>query len=137
MSLSLDTNVFVDLLRARHPGVRRRFQEALLQGPPVRAALIVLHELRFGAEGHAHPGIQRERVAMILSQVRVEPFEARDMMVAARLRADLKRRGRPIGPYDLLIAGQALARGWSVVTANASEFSRVEGLEVIDWTEAA
>jgi tRNA(fMet)-specific endonuclease VapC len=46
----------------------------------------------------------------------------------------LESRGTPIGPYDLLIAGQALQRGLTVVTANTSEFSRVSGLGWVDWT---
>jgi tRNA(fMet)-specific endonuclease VapC len=46
----------------------------------------------------------------------------------------LEKSGTTIGPYDLLIAGQALARGLTVVTANASEFARVQGLGWVDWT---
>ena len=71
---------------------------------------------------------------VIMAQVDVEPFDARDMMAAARLRSNLQRQGLPIGPYDALIAGQALARGWTVVTADAREFSRIDGLKVVDWT---
>jgi tRNA(fMet)-specific endonuclease VapC len=50
------------------------------------------------------------------------------------VRAALEKSGTPIGPYDLLIAGQALARGLTVVTANVGEFGRVPGLETVDWT---
>lgn len=134
MRLSLDTNVFVELLRGRNPRVRERFETALAMDAPLKASLIVLYELLFGAEGHAHPGAQRDRVRLIMAQVDVEPFDARDMAAAARLRSSLKRRGLPIGPYDVLIAGQALARGWTVVTANLREFSRIDGLKVVDWT---
>ena len=94
----------------------------------------MLNALLFGAEGHTHPGAGRDSVRMIMAQVDVEPFDARDMMAAARRRANLKRRGLPIGPYDVLIAGQALARGWTVVTANLREVSRIDGLKVVDWT---
>ena len=59
------------------------------------------------------------------------------MAVSATVRANLRRRGLNIGAYDLLIAGQALARGWTVVTANTREFARIEGLNVIDWTAPA
>lgn len=134
MSLSLDTNVFVELLRGRNRLVRQRFQTALAVDAPLKASLIVLHELLFGAEGHAHPAIQRDSVRLIMAQVDLEPFDARDMMAAARLRSNLQRQGLPIGPYDTLIAGQALARGWTVVTANVREFSRIDGLKVVDWT---
>jgi tRNA(fMet)-specific endonuclease VapC len=49
----------------------------------------------------------------------------------------LRRRGQAIGPLDGLIAGQALARSWTLVTANRREFDRIEGLNVIDWTQPA
>ena len=64
-------------------------------------------------------------------------FDPEDARAAAEIRADLKRKGTPIGPYDVLIAGQSLARGLTVVTANLREFERVEGLKVEDWTAGA
>ena len=76
-------------------------------------------------------------MAALLAQVRIEAFDETDMVVTARIRAALRRLGTPIGPYDALIAGQALARGWTVVTANIGEFSRIDGLNVIDWTAEA
>jgi tRNA(fMet)-specific endonuclease VapC len=70
----------------------------------------------------------------------VEPYETLDFSIeaalaAAKIRATLEKAGTPIGSYDLLIAGQALARGLTLVTANSREFSRVDGLKIIDWTE--
>jgi tRNA(fMet)-specific endonuclease VapC len=56
-----------------------------------------------------------------------------DARAAGQIKADLKRKGTPIGPYDLLIAGQARARGLTVVTRNVGEFRRVEGLTVEEW----
>lgn len=61
------------------------------------------------------------------------PFDATDAHAAAILRATLKTRGRPIGAYDVLIAGTGLARGLVVVTSNVSEFTRVSGLKVENW----
>jgi tRNA(fMet)-specific endonuclease VapC len=62
----------------------------------------------------------------------IEALDQSDIIHAARLRADLQTTGRPIGPYDLLIAGQALARDWTLVTTTTCEFSRIGGLKVID-----
>ena len=59
-----------------------------------------------------------------------------DAREAGRLRAELAAVGLPIGGYDLLIAGQACARGLIVVTANTREFERVAGLRVEDWAAA-
>lgn len=137
MTLSLDTCVFIELLRGRNLRVRERFRTAVSVEAPLKASLIVVHELLYGTEGHAHPTLQRENVRLVLAQVEVQPFDARDMAASATLRSNLKRQGLPICPYDALIAGQALARGWTVVTANVGEFSRIEGLKVVDWTAAS
>ena len=73
-----------------------------------------------------------------LASVEVERLNQRDAATAALVRARLRRRGETIGPlHDGLIAGQALARDWTLVTANRREFDRIEGLNVIDWTQPA
>lgn len=61
------------------------------------------------------------------------PFDESEAKAAAAIRAGLKTRGQPIGAYDVLIAGTALARGLIVVTSNVGEFKRVGGLLVEDW----
>lgn len=66
--------------------------------------------------------------------IEVVPFASDDARAAGVVRANLEARGLQIGPYDLLIAAQALARGAIVVTANVREFGRVDGLPVEDWT---
>ncbi len=137
MTLSIDTNVFVEVIRGRRPEVRESFRVACAASQPLVASLIVLHELQYGAALHARPVTQLENVRMALAQVTIEPFNERDMAAVAQVRLALRRLGRPIGLYDVLIAGQALARGWTVVTANIGEFSRIDGLNVIDWTVAA
>ena len=137
MTLSLDTNVIVEMIRGSRPIVRQRFHEASDAGKPLAASLIVLHELYFGAELHARRDLQRANVRKALSTVDVFPLDEADIDAAAAIRARLRRLGSPIGPYDLLVAGQALARGWTVVTTNTREFERVEGLNVIDWAAPA
>jgi len=136
VTLSIDTNVFVDLIRARTPLVRDRLQAAQADDRTLVASLVVFHELHFGAERDPNPARQRANVRRALTDVEVMPFDEDDMITTARIRAMLARRGRPIGAYDLLIAGQAVARGWTVVTANTTEFARIDGLNVIDWTTA-
>ena len=60
-------------------------------------------------------------------------FDSGDAMAAGQIRAILAEAGTPIGPYDVLIAGQALSRGMCLVTRNTREFQRVAGLQVTDW----
>jgi tRNA(fMet)-specific endonuclease VapC len=95
---------------------------------------LVLHELEAGVELSARPAIQRARLDELLVYAEIVEFDADDAGAAGRLRAELQRTGRPIGPIDTLIAGQALVRGWTVVTRNVRHFGRVEGLSLIDWS---
>ena len=76
------------------------------------------------------------RLAAFLARSRccLLDFAAEDAQAAGEIRAALERQGRRIGEYDTLIAGQAFARNLVLVTANTSEFQRVKGLVVEDWT---
>jgi tRNA(fMet)-specific endonuclease VapC len=67
------------------------------------------------------------------SVVATLPFDEADARAAAAIRAALKSRGRPIGAYDVLIAGTAVARGLVVVTSNLDEFERVSALQIENW----
>ncbi len=137
MTLTLDTNVFIEIVRNKSKAVRERFYEALVVETHMVASLVVVHELHVGCGLHHDPAAELARVRFALSQIEIEPFDEADMTAAARLGAALIKRGQAIGPFDLLIAGQALARDWTVVTANTGEFARVDGLNVIDWTAPA
>ncbi len=61
------------------------------------------------------------------------PFSEKEAQWAARIRADLEKRGVPIGPFDIMIAGTAMAHQAILVTHNLREFSRIEGLVLEDW----
>lgn len=137
MTLALDTNVLIDLVRGKTPIVRGCFNEALAAEQRMVVSLIVLHELHMGCELHRDSVGELARVRVVLSNIEIEPFDEADMRSAAKVRAALRSGGLTIGPYDSLIAGQALARDWTVVTANTREFNRVEGLNVIDWSTTA
>ena len=136
MTLALDTNVFIDLFRGRRPNVRQRYKGAVLNGDVLVTSLIVFHELRFGAMASRNQAAEEKVVKAVLQGIAVEPLTEDDVAVAAAIRARLKVAGEPIGPYDVLIAGQAMARGWTLVTSNIRGFERVRGLDVQDWSEA-
>ena len=133
MSLSLDSNVLIEILRDRNVQIRRAFARALAGSEPIVASVIVQHELLYGACRHPDPILERNKTRKLFEQIVIEPFEGRDAAAAAEIRDSLRRAGTTIGGYDLLIAGQALARGWTMVTNNTGEFKRVPGLSVIDW----
>jgi len=103
-----------------------------IHGHEIGLSAVVLHELYFGAFGGSGSSDQIHRLDRL--RLPLIPLDRDDARVAAEIRADLRRKGTPIGPYDLLIAGQALARGLVVVTRNVREFERVKGLAVEDWS---
>jgi tRNA(fMet)-specific endonuclease VapC len=131
----LDTNAVVALLRNKPATVRDRFRTAQASGDYLAVSSVVLYELWYGVQKSSHVTENTERLRIFLSgDLDFLPFDDEDAQSAGRVRAGLESTGTPIGPYDLLIAGQALQRGLTVVTANTSEFSRVSGLGWVDWT---
>ena len=135
MTLALDTNIVVDVLRRTRPHLRDRLLEARAEGRPIVISAMVLNELAFGAFVSGQPDRQLARVDAFLSVYEIEPFTAEDALTSARIRAELQRKGASIGAFDTLIAGQALAREWTLVTANVRDFIRVEGLTLLDWSD--
>ena len=108
----LDTNVAIAILRGRPPEVRDRLRVALEGGEVVAISSVVLFELRHGAARSANSARNHARVdAFLAGRIDVVPFTQGDADEAGELRAELERAGRPIGAYDVLIAGQARGRG--------------------------
>ena len=132
----LDTNVVIELLNRRLPKVRQRFDDAARAGTAIKVSSIVYHELMYGAAVSDRRRQGEDKIALLLSAgvIDVVPWDADDGAEAADIRADLKRQGKPIGPFDVLIAGQARRSRCALVTANVRELDRVTGLTVIDWS---
>ena len=130
----LDTDCLIGLARATPPELTDRYLAAVSASAELWVSTITLVEFRYGIERSARHAAQEAALSSLLSTIQVAPFDEADAASAARLKALLASVGRPIGAYDLLIAGQALARNWILVTANTREFSRVPGLVVEDWT---
>jgi tRNA(fMet)-specific endonuclease VapC len=128
MRYLIDTNIFIAVtVRNDRPAGHRlndHWQECVL-------STVVLHELYAGA-------FESKRRAQSLEAIReldlpLLSFDPDDARAAGEIKAQLKSRGTPIGHNDILIAGQARARGLTVVTRNVGEFRRVEGLMVEAW----
>jgi tRNA(fMet)-specific endonuclease VapC len=136
VSYLLDTNACIALINGAPALVRSRFQKAADRGAQIHVSSVVAFELWYGVAKSARPALNTQRLETFLSgPVIVLPFEEEDSRVAGSIRAGLEVSGKPIGAYDVLIAGQALARQLTLVTANVSEFSRVKGLSWQDWAK--
>jgi tRNA(fMet)-specific endonuclease VapC len=135
VSYLLDTNAIIALLKNEPVIFRKRLRRAVSRGAAVAVSSIVLYELWYGVARSARRRANAERLRVFLSGgIAVNAFSEEDAMTAGELRATLEAIGAPIGPYDLLIAAQALRGGATLVTANASEFGRVPSLQWQDWT---
>lgn len=97
---------------------------------------ITLMELEFGLSlKPARRAAVEATLSLWLPQVTVLEYGPQDARITAHIRTALRHQGTPIGPYDLLNAGLALARGLTLVTHNTREYQRVDGLQLLDWME--
>jgi tRNA(fMet)-specific endonuclease VapC len=126
----LDTNTCIAVMR-NHPTAVQRMAAV----PPGDCAIstITAYELYTGVEKCSKPAKERAKVDLLLRTVHQLAFDSGAAQEAARIRALLESQGQPIGPYDVLLAGQALGGSLILVTANTREFSRVPGLTWEDW----
>ena len=134
MNFLLDTNACIALINGKPASVRTRLQKATAGGAQMFVSSIVAFELWYGVSKSVREALNTKRLQTFLAgPIVLLPFEDEDAKVAGSVRADLEVSGKPIGAYDVLIAGQALQRQLTLVTANVSEFSRVKGLVWQDW----
>jgi tRNA(fMet)-specific endonuclease VapC len=134
MAWLLDTNAVIVLVTRRSEALRRRVEAA--EPGALATSAIVAHELYFGAYRSQKIEFNLETLRLLFADLVVLDLDHEDVRTAGEIRAMLSRQGTPIGPYDVLIAGQAKARGLTLVTNNLSEFRRVPGLTLEDWTQA-
>ena len=136
MGYLLDTNACIALINHTSEPVRKRFSKAVESGEQVWVASVSLYELWHGVAKSVQTEANTLRLKMFLAgSVRVLEFGEDDARCAGEIRNSLERIGKPIGAYDLLIAGQALRHKLTLVTANAKEFGRIKGLAWQDWSK--
>jgi tRNA(fMet)-specific endonuclease VapC len=125
-----DTNTLIYFFKGQG-----RVAERLLQTPPGELALpaVVLYELEVGLAKSNAPQRRRNQLEELLAWVEVIPFGTMEGRCAAWIRADLEKRGEPIGPMDILIAGTAFAHDAVLITRNLREFGRIAGLRLENW----
>lgn len=126
----LDTNTLIYFFK----GEGRVAGRLLAQAPAdIGIPAIALYEQQVGIARSSAPEKRTRQLAELIAVVRVLPFHQREARAAADIGATLEREGRPIGPYDILIAGTALAHGAILVSRNGREFDRIKSLQVEDW----
>ena len=132
----LDTNACIALINGHPATVRARLQKASATGAQIFVSSIAIFELGYGVAKSVRHEFNHKRLETFLSgPVTILPFEDADARAAGAIRATLETSGKPIGAYDVLIAGQAIRHELTLVTANVREFSRVKGLTWQDWAK--
>lgn len=121
-------------MSGRPPSYRLAAFASRERGDSHLTSVIVTHELVYGAAKSPNPSASRDRLSLTLGGLNgIVDFTAEDAEIAGEIRAKLAALGTPIGPYDVLIAAQAIRIEAAVVTNNRREFMRVPNLQVIDW----
>ena len=130
MRYLLDTNTVSDLVRKPQGKVAEQILK--VGESKVCTSIVVAAELRYGAEKKQSPSLSAQLEA-VLGALEILPLEKPADVSYGSIRAQLERAGKPIGANDLLIAAQALTLGYTVVTDNEKEFSRVKELHIENW----
>jgi tRNA(fMet)-specific endonuclease VapC len=126
----LDTNTVIYFFKGMGTVAERMLQESPRD---ISLPAIVLFELETGIAKSSSPEKRSAQLRDLLSAISIIPFGEKAATCSAQIRSRLEKEGRPIGPFDTLIAGTALAHSAVLVTHNTREFSRVTGLKIEDW----
>lgn len=133
----LDTNACIALINGTPTNVRRRFQRAVARDSVILLSSLVAFELWYGVAKSQRKESNTQRLeAFFAGPPEWTLFDEEDARAAGTVRAELEAAGKPIGAYDVLIAGQARRRSAILVTSNVGEFGRVAGLKWQDWAVA-
>lgn len=127
----LDTCTISDFFK-KNQSVVKHFES--VAPDQLRISIVTVMEIEYGLQ------LSAERAAKIrplwnslLRILQIEPYSERAAIETATIRANLKVKGMPIGAYDILIAGTAMAHKMVVVTSNVGEFERIQELPIENW----
>ncbi|EYC50024.1 plasmid maintenance protein [Hylemonella gracilis str. Niagara R] len=126
----LDTNISIATIRHRPDAARAAFQRHHGQ---MCISTVTVMELLYGVELSAQPQRNLTDVEGFIARLEVLDYDKPAAAHTAQIRAELRKAGTQIGPYDQMIAGHARSCGLVVVTNNIKEFQRVAGLRIEDW----
>jgi len=133
MRYLLDTNICIYLIKRCPSEVLEQFRQHSPQD--VAISTITLFELQYGIEKSQYRQRSEDALAKFLLPLNLINMDRSSAIEAATIRAQLEKKGIPMGPYELLIAGLARSRGMTLVTSNTKEFERVVGLHLENWVE--
>ena len=130
MKYLLDTNTLIYYFKGLG-----NVKERLLVCQPSEIVLssVVYYEFQVGILKSTSPQKRIAQLAILKNQVSWVDFDEKSAEATAQIRVELERIGKPIGSYDVQIAGMAVANDLILVSHNTGEFGRVSGLKLEDW----
>lgn len=126
----LDSNIVISTVKNRPEKARQAFNKHAGQ---ICISAVTWGELVYGAERSAYPDRDLADIEGLAARLDIVPFNDQASTHFGQVQAELYRIGKPIGPYDMMIAGHARALGLILVTNNMKEFERVSGLRLENW----
>lgn len=133
MRYMLDTNICIYAIKHKPEKVFQKLQE--VEPEDVCVSSVTYAELIHGVEKSVAVEKNRLALSMLLANIEILDFDVDAADCYGKIRADLEKKGTPIGPLDMMIAGHAQSLGYTVVTNNVKEFSRVMDLKIENWAE--
>ena len=133
MRYMLDTNICIYAIKHKPEKVFHKLQE--VDPEDVCVSSVTYAELVHGVEKSAAVGKNRLALSMLLANIEIKNFDTYAADCYGKIRADLEKKGTPIGPLDMMIAGHAKSLDLTIVTNNVKEFARVDNLKIENWTE--
>ena len=127
----LDTNICIYIINKRSKSVMKRLYK--INPEDIVISSITVAELEYGASKSARRDQNRTALYNFLSSFEIINFDTRDAEVYGIIRAELESKGKPVGPYDMQLAAQALTRNLIFVTNNTAEFGRIPQLKLENW----
>ena len=133
MRYMLDTNICIYVIKTKPEKVFQKLQT--IHPEDVCISSVTYAELVHGVEKSAAVEKNRLALSILLANMEILDFDVDAADCYGKIRAGLERKGTPIGPLDMMIAGHAQSLGYTVVTNNVKEFSRVSALRIENWAE--
>ena len=133
MRYLLDTNICIYVIKHKPEKVFQKLQT--IHPEDVCISSVTYAELVHGVEKSAAVEKNRLALSILLANMEILDFDVDAADCYGKIRAGLEKNGTPIGPLDMMIAGHAQSLGYTVVTNNVKEFSRVSALKMENWAE--
>jgi tRNA(fMet)-specific endonuclease VapC len=131
MEYLLDTNICIYIIKKKPEKVFKKFTE--MPFGSIGISSITLAELQYGVMKSSHPIKNQDALEKFLTPLQIFDFGHDQTIIYGKVRADLEKKGTPIGPLDTLIASHAISLNLTLVTNNEREFKRIPELLVENW----